>query len=134
MVLNSTFKWGGPPCNKRPSSRLKNCASEKRVRDEVQKFPRNLVKEVTNGKGVDLILDPILASNFDYVIHHFSLLFLEYELSWYGFEMGPLWNYGRIKGKIGGKLHKALSKQGINNRNYTEEPLRCLQSRSLQTF
>jgi hypothetical protein len=58
------------------------------------------VKEITNGKGVDLILDPILASNFDYVIYHFSLLFLEHELSWYGFEMGSLWNYGGIKGKI----------------------------------
>ena len=26
-----------------------------------------LVKEITGGKGVNVILDPILASNFDYV-------------------------------------------------------------------
>ena len=33
----------------------------------------DLVKELTKGKGVDIIFDPILASNFDYVLISFLL-------------------------------------------------------------
>lgn len=32
-----------------------------------------LVKELTNGKGANVILDPILASNFDYVKQTYSV-------------------------------------------------------------
>ena len=65
------------------------------------------MQEITKKKGVDVILDPVLASNFEKV--NIRFLFdksvLEHELHWNGLQMGNVWHDGRLESGQG-KLHE----------------------------